>query len=250
MKSWSRSNALDVAVGPDEVDVVRIDAVGDPGDLHAGAGDSERASGLCAGDIRVGLRQRESFGIELDGAVLAAGTGDHVRGQGRARGRAGRGGPASGSRRSAPDGDVGNHLCHRRVRLEPCQFALGDGGRQRVDQLIALDVGGLCPAELADQGRLLSGDRPGAHCRVAATDRSGRGLALHHDDHRLWRAGGHRRLRGRRRDHALGADHDHRQRSGDHTSDDPAPGVHQLPVAYPTYSHACHLVIGRPTETR
>ena len=142
-----------LAVGADEVDVVRVEPVGDPGHLHAGAGDAQRAGGLGARVVRVDVHQRQALGVQLNLAVLAAGAGDHVgrqrggsacrpgdrRGGVHGRRRGGRGWPR------AVDGHVGDDLGHRRVGLQPRLLARGHRGRERVDQPVRLDVAWRAP---------------------------------------------------------------------------------------------------------
>ena len=73
-----------LAVLADEVDVVRVDAVRDVGDLHAGAGKAQRARGSRGRIVGVGVRGLQRFRVEQYLAVRAAGAGNDMRSQRRA----------------------------------------------------------------------------------------------------------------------------------------------------------------------
>ena len=159
-----------LAVRPDEVHVGGVHAVGDPGDLHAGARDAERSRGQGTALVRVGLREREPLGSELHLTVGAAGPRDHVGRQRRADVRC-RGGGGGGARRTV-DHHVGHHLGNRRVGLQPLHLAVRDRGGERIDHAVVLDAFRLYRAQLAHHRRLVE-------CRV----RTGEPV-LHDDDHR------------------------------------------------------------------
>ena len=56
-------------VGPDKVDVVGVDTIGDPGDLDPRSGETKRSGGFGAGRVGVGLGQCQALGGQLNRAT-------------------------------------------------------------------------------------------------------------------------------------------------------------------------------------
>ena len=123
------------AEGTDEVGVLRVDAVGDPGHLDAAAGVAERAGGLGFRVVRVGVGGQQRLRVELNLAARRAGAGEVVRG-GRCRAVQRRPVGQCLGPRGTMDHHVVPHRTARRVGPQPGQLVGGGGGGPSVAQAV------------------------------------------------------------------------------------------------------------------
>ena len=183
------------AVGPDEVGVVDVDALGHERDLDPGAGEAEGAGGLGARDRAVAVGQRECLRGQLRCRTggrtecLAAGSGGGGRG-GRFRAR------LVDDRRV--DHRVGDDLGHRGIGPQRLLRGGADRRRQRVHRREGVDLARSGRPQRVDDRRL-----GGLHAPPARADRRDAGrqagqLVAEHDDDALVGPAPRQREGGRR----------------------------------------------------
>ena len=249
-----------LAVGPDEVGVVDVEPVGDEPDLDAGAGVAETLRGRTVSGRLRGVDGLDGLRVQLHLAGGRAHVGEAPASAARAAAVAL--GQRHRGRRDQRNLRVGDDLGHGRVGREPLGLAPAHVRRHGVDELEALDVGGMSESELGHDRvlQLGHGRRPVSAERAVVRQRGE--LVLEHHDHAV--GGVHRerpRLLRRQPGLTAGSRSGARNRNGDERRDDrcerghddevpEALGVHELSVLSACDRLALDYVGSPRSETR